>query len=120
MRSANPGPSNVPKGVSIFCVGRKSPVTCTLTAFGARSLNVTLLSGLISGDLICEPPQRACCADAQMPMSIAAAAMMNFFVICVLVYGPRDSVPGAPFFYCANVTGPVYLALIALLSIVMV
>ena len=55
-----------------------------------------------------------------MPMSIAAAAMMNFFVICVLVYGHRDSVPGAPVFYCANVTGPVYLALIALLSIVMV
>ena len=85
--SAAPGASNSPKGVCTFCVGRKSPVTCTFTAFGAARRNVTVWSGWISGDTICEPPHRACWASAPLHAAAAtASSIIYFFMMLYLVY----------------------------------
>ena len=82
--SALPGIANTPRpGTSTSWAGRKSPVTCTLTALGFTYLNVTELSALISGDTIPVPGPSACWADGLT--HIAAMAAIHKFLISIFI-----------------------------------
>ena len=59
---------------------KKSPVTWTLTALGAKSLNVTEWSGLISGDTSPVPGPSACWPQTDDVSSRVAAINNDLFM----------------------------------------
>jgi len=63
------------------CGGKKSPVSFTSLASGARRRKVTELSGFTCGEVIWGPPQkRACCANSTEWHNRQASVRVTIFL----------------------------------------
>ena len=83
-KSATPGASYFPTGVSICLVGKKSPVICTFCALGALRRKVTVWLAFTSGDTTGTLSNKACCAKLLMLKSKAVAKNVIFFIMMLL------------------------------------